>query len=295
VFGTQERGVPKPVAQKYIYSDLTWPEVNEAVALRKVVLLPVGSTEQHGPHLPLDVDNLIANSVCLEAGRRAPEKILVAPQIPYGYNVHGMDYPGTLHVAYDHFIDFCVDICKSFAYHGFKRVVIVNGHGGNTALLEVVARKTILETDALVASFMWWNMLQVDPNFIASVRESRFPGGTGHACEIETSMYLQLAGEKVQMDKAKDHIAWYNAQGATGFQWGDAFGSGPVNVIEWTSTFVDEGVFGQPTLATAEKGRRMLEEATTQLVRFVEEFQNRAPRQRIEHHRQPPTSPLPKV
>ena len=68
-------------ARKYLYADLTWPEVNDAVELKKVILLPIGSTEQHGPHLPLDVDNLIATNVCLEAARRAPETILIAPTI----------------------------------------------------------------------------------------------------------------------------------------------------------------------------------------------------------------------
>ena len=285
----------KSVAEKYVYSDLTWPEVNEAVKMKKVILLPVGSTEQHGPHLPLDVDNLLATSICLEAGRRAPQKILVAPSIPYGYNINAMDYPGTLHVAYDHFVEYCADVCKSFAYHGFKRVVIVNGHGGNTALLEVVGRKTVMETDALVASFMWWNMLRVNPDFVDSFRESVFPGGSGHACEIETSAYLCLASDKVQMDRAKDYIAWYNQKGATGFQWADAFGSGPVSLVEWTSTFVEEGVFGQPTLATAEKGQRIIEEAVSRLVQFVEEFQDRVPRPRVDHHALPTTSPLPKV
>ena len=81
-------------SEKYLYADLTWPEVNTAVSQGKVILMPVGSTEQHGPHLPLDVDNLIVSSLCLEAGRRSPDKILVAPAIPYGYNIHAMDYPG---------------------------------------------------------------------------------------------------------------------------------------------------------------------------------------------------------
>lgn len=69
---------PQPLAAKYVYGDLAWPDVNQAVELLKVILLPIGSTEQHGPHLPLDVD-LISNSVCMEAGRRVPELVLVAP------------------------------------------------------------------------------------------------------------------------------------------------------------------------------------------------------------------------
>ncbi len=282
------------VAQKYLYADLTWQEINEAVAMEKVILLPIGSTEQHGPHLPLDVDNFLASSVCLEAGKRAPEKILVAPNIPYGFNIHAMDFPGTIHVAYDHFLEYCLDVCKSFAYHGFKRIVIVDGHGSNEHLLEFVGRRTILETDALVATFMWWNLLRTDPKFISTFRESVFPGGAAHACEVETSMYMHLDEAKVQKDKIEDNIAWYNKNGATGFQWVDAFGGGPVAVVEWTSTYTPNGVMGQPSLATAEKGKRIFEEAVTRLVQFTEEFQKRSRRPRVDHHTQPPTSPLPK-
>jgi creatinine amidohydrolase len=285
----------QPVAEKFIYADLTWPEVNQAVEMGKVILLPVGSTEQHGRHLPLDVDNLICSKVCLEAGRRAPDKILVAPNIPYGFNIHAMDFPGTIHVAYDHFIDYCLDVCKSFAYHGFKRIIIVDGHGSNEPLLGFVGRRVILETDALVAAFMWWNLLRTDPNFIPSFRESVFPGGCAHSCEIETSMYLHLDGSKVQTDKIEDNIAWYNTQGATGFQWVDAFGSGPVSVVEWTSTYTPNGVMGQPSLATAEKGKRIFEEAVKRLIQFTLEFQGRPPRPRVDHHTIPPTSPLPKA
>lgn len=283
------------VAEKYVYSDLTWPEVNEAVSMNKVILLPVGTTEQHGPHLPLDVDNVIARELCLEAGRRAPEKILVAPLIPYGFNIHAMDFPGTLHVAYDHFVEFCLDVCKSFSYHGFKRIIIVNGHGSNTQLVEFAGRRTILETDALVASFMWWSLLRVDPDFINSFRESVFPGGAGHAGEVETSVYLHLFGEKVQMDKAEDEIVWYNKKGATGYQWGDAFGAGPVTIVEWASTFMKKGVFGQPSLATAEKGKKIFEEAVKRLIEFTTEFQQRPLRPRVDHHDKPPTSSLPEA
>ncbi len=287
--------MPQPVACQYIYADLTWPEVNEAVELGKVILLPVGTVEQHGQHLPLDVDNLLSTSVCLEAGRRAPEQILVAPSIPYGFNIHAMDFPGTIHVAYDHFVEYCLDVVKSFAYHGFKRIAIVDGHGSNEPLLGFVGRRAILETDAVVASFMWWNLLRTDPRFVPSFRESVFPGGCAHSCEVETSMYLHLNGSKVHTDKIQDHIAWYNAQGATGFQWVDAFGSGPVSIVDWTSTYTPNGVMGQPSLATAEKGKRIFEEAVTRLVQFAREFQKRERPPRVDHHTVPPTSPLPEA
>jgi creatinine amidohydrolase len=263
------------------------------VQLQKVILLPVGSTEQHGQHLPLDVDNLLPTSICLEAGRRAPDKILVAPTIPYGFQIHGMDFPGTIHVASQHFIDYCVDVCKSFAYHGFKRIAIVDGHGSNEHLLELVGRRATLDTQALVATFLWVNLLNVDPDFIASFRQSVYPGGCAHACELETSVYLHLAGDKVQMEKAQDHIPWMDEPGASTFHQVDLSGGSIVRLVEWTSTMTPNGVMGQPSLATAEKGRRIFEEAVTQMVRFVAEFQARPAHPRVDHHARPPTGPLP--
>jgi creatinine amidohydrolase len=80
------------------YNKLTWPEMNDAIELGKVVILPTGSTEQHGAHLPLDTDLFLVESVCRELGRRAPDKVLVLPGIPYGLNMHHFDFPGTIHV-----------------------------------------------------------------------------------------------------------------------------------------------------------------------------------------------------
>ena len=79
------------------YNRLTWPEMNDAIELEKVVLLPTGSTEQHGPHLPLDTDLFLVESVCRELARGAPDKVLVLPGIPYGLNMHHFDFPGTIH------------------------------------------------------------------------------------------------------------------------------------------------------------------------------------------------------
>ncbi len=106
------------VATEYRFNRLTWPEMNEAIAMQKVVLLPTGSTEQHGPHLPLETDVFLAEAVCLEAGRRAPDRILVLPPISYGLNMHHIDFPGTLHIEPEVFIAFCLNITKSVAYHG---------------------------------------------------------------------------------------------------------------------------------------------------------------------------------
>ena len=86
---------------EYRYNRLTWPEMNDAIAAQKLVILPTASTEQHGQHLPLDVDTFLCESVCLEVGRRAADQVLVLPPIAYGLNLHHIDFPGTIHIEPD--------------------------------------------------------------------------------------------------------------------------------------------------------------------------------------------------
>ena len=125
---------------EFRYNRLTWPEVNEAVAAKKLVILPTGSTEQHGRHLPLDVDLFLCESVCLEVGRRAAGRVLILPPIPFGLNLHHIDFPGTIHIEPETFIAFCLNVTKSLAYHGFEKILLVNGHGSNSPLIDLTAQ-----------------------------------------------------------------------------------------------------------------------------------------------------------
>lgn len=292
---TNHSGRPT-VAQQHLYAKLTWPELAQAAEMGKVIVFPIGSTEQHGHHLPIDVDNVLCSNIALEAGRRAPEQILVAPLLPYGFNVHAFDFPGTLHAPRSPFIDYVVDVCKSFSYHGFKRIVLFDGHGSNMPPLNLAARRIALETDAHCACLIWPTLLRVDPDHMQTWRESRIPGGCAHACELETSAYLHFAPERVQMDKAEDNIAWYNLPENSRFGGVDILGGGGVmNVTEWTSTYTPQGVMGQATLATAEKGRIVVDESANQLIRFVEKFRRWSEPERRDHHTRPPSGPLPGV
>jgi creatinine amidohydrolase len=282
------------VSEQYLYAKMTWPELRTAADMGKVIVLPVSSTEQHGYHLPLDVDTVLSTNTALEAARRAPEKMLIAPSIPYGFNVHAFDFPGTLHVPRNPFIDYLVDVCKSFSYHGFKRIILHNGHGSNMPLLTNVARRVSLETDALCACVMWTALLTVDPEHRHQWRESRIPGGCAHACELETSAYLYFYPERVQMEKAEDNISWYNYLDQSRFGAADLMlGGGIMKVVEWTSTYSPQGVMGQATLGTAEKGKIIVEEAAARLIQFVELFKEWPQPARQDHHTTPPTSPLP--
>ncbi len=273
---------------KIYYDELTWPEINEAVRAKKVVLLPIGSTEQHGHHLPLDTDNFLARGVCTEAARRAGREVLVMPTIPYGYNEHAQDFPGTIHVHYDHFIEYCLDVCKSVAYAGFERILLVDGHGSNEHLCEFIARRATLETDALVASTMWTN-LAVEA--FEAVRESG-PGGAAHACELETSAYLYLDASRVQRDKAQDHYGGAAGQEGSRFLGVDLTkGWAPVKLVRWTSSATPTGVSGAPTLATREKGQALIDGAAENLVAFIREFKAMSKGQRVDHRAARPDLP----
>lgn len=284
--------MPSRAREEFRYEKLTWPEINDAVEMGKVCVVPCGAVEQHGPHLPLDVDLVCPVGVAHGAGREIPESLLVLPVVAYGYTGHVMDFPGTINTHYEHFMHQVLDITKSLAYHGFKKIVLLNGHGSNWPNLDLVARRTNLETDAECVPICWWNLLTVDRDFLPGWRESPFPGGCAHACELETSMYLYLDGDNVRKDLIRNGTISFNAEESP-FQWVDLFAAGPATVVSWTSSYSETGVLGAAELATEEKGRRAYEEAVRQLVRFVQWFRTRPKDERRDLHRRPPTIPMP--
>lgn len=277
---------------EYRYEKLTWPEINDAVDLGKVCIVPCGAVEQHGPHLPLDVDLVCPLGVAHGAGQAAPEDILVLPIVSYGYTGHVMDFPGTINCHYEHFMRMVLDVTKSLAYHGFKKIILLNGHGSNMPNLNLVARRANLETDAECVLTGWWELLAVDPEFLPNWRESKFPGGIAHACELETSMYLYLDEENVRKDKIKNGTISFNEDDSP-FNYVDLYAQGPGTVVSWTSSYSESGVLGEAELATKEKGKQACDEAVKQLVRYVQYFKDRPKDQRKELHRTPPTMPIP--
>lgn len=279
-------------ATEYRYEKLTWPEINDAIDMQKVCIVPCGSVEQHGHHLPLDVDIVCPQSIAYGAGQLAPDKILVLPTVAYGYTGHVMDFPGTINNHYPDFINLVLNITKSLAYHGFKKIMLLNGHGSNMPNLDLVARRTNLETDAECILSAWWNLLTVDKAFLPKWRDGKNPGSCGHACELETSLYLYVDRAGVREDLTKDEWASFNHEDDP-FNWVDLFAAGPATLISWTSSYTESGVIGNPELATPEKGKEAYEEAVKQLVRFVHWFQARPLDPRRDHHRTPPTMPMP--
>lgn len=281
-----------PNAAPYLYAKLTWPEINDAVAAKKVCIVPIGSIEQHGPHLPLDVDCVCPTGVAMHAAELVPDKVLILPTIPHGYTGHVMDYPGTINHHYQHFIESTLDVVKSLAYHGFKKIILLNGHGSNMPNLDLVARRANLETDAECVLCGWWNLLSIDKDWLTNYRESYFPGGCAHACELETSVYMYLDPDNVRTDLIADGRISFNEEGSV-FHWIDLLAAGPAPLTSWTSSYSESGVLGAADLASSEKGKAAVEECARQLARLVNEFGSRPKAAHTSYHIVAPTMPIP--
>lgn len=281
------------VRRQHRYELLTWPEINEAIRQEKVIVLPVGSTEQHGHHLPLDVDAKLVTAVALAAGERSPADMLVLPSVAYGYCHHVMDFPGTINISPTTFVNFLLDVTRSVAYHGFKKIIIINGHGSNHPLVEQVGRQTILQTDATCCTLSWWQLVAAKWN--AEIRESGV-GGCAHACELETSMYWHLDPDGVRQDRIKGALPDYVTiiPGGAEWSWIDlTMGAGTAGIIGWTSSYSETGAIGAPELATEEKGSLVFNHAVERLVALVQWVRARPPEPRREQHAMPPTFMLP--
>jgi creatinine amidohydrolase len=266
---------------KYRYEELTWPEMREAIARQPVVLLPFGTVEDHGPHLPINTDNVIVEAICLEAARRAPEDVLAMPVVAYGLDEHHMDFPGTVSVDVHTLIAYVADVAISVARHGFTHVLIVNGHGSNAPIADLAARRVVLET-GIICGAMSPNAA-IDPTLaepVFSEMRRSAPGGVAHAGEYETAMMLHLRPDLVQMDQAVresgqiklEHFNWDHPEPSI-LAWQD-----------WWSRMSESGVCGDPTVATAEFGRALFETTVENLRRFVREFRTIPLRPRRDLH-----------
>jgi creatinine amidohydrolase len=282
---------PRPsVLEQYRYDHLTWPEIDEAATLKKTIVLPIAAIQQQGPHLPVDADELIVTSLALEAGRRHPADILVAPTINYSYCREAMDFPGTVSVAAKTFMDYSVAVAKGFAYHGFDHILLLNGFAANDNLVEFVGRQINLETQSLCASLTWTRLLKIDPAFNPGWREASYPGDS-HAGELATSLYLALEPGSVDLGHITDYLPPPEPIERYAFE--DAFGAGAVYLPGWASARSPTGVRGQPSKASAEKGRQIFAEAVGQLLAVLAEFRERPKRHPIDHHTVAPLGALP--
>ena len=247
-----------------LWQDLTWPELGEYAQANAVVIVPVGAIEQHGPHLPVSTDITSAYEVARRAAGTITEfPVLVAPPIWWGVSSHHMGYPGTISLSADTFIDLMCDVCRSISVHGFRRILILNGHGGNAEMIAVSAQK-LSEQGVFVAAATYFAMI-VDE--LRAIGESEI-GGMSHACEMETSLLLVLCPELVHMDRAVSEMrsAWTSF-----FSW-DMRDPKPVYYAYDMKRDSQHGVIGDPTLATKAKGEQILSAAVDKVASFLREY-----------------------
>lgn len=252
-----------------LYGRLTWPEVRRVVEEDRVCLIPAGTLEDHGPHLPIDADTRIATEICRRTAEEAPDDVVLLPPVTHGYTPHHMDFPGPITIGWDTFVRYCVDIGTSLAHHGFKRILFLNGHGSNIPLLDVAARLVGLQHPDVLAASTFYLSSEEGLRLVEEVRESG-RGGMGHACELETSIYLALDPGAVLMDRAVDESSFPEGPHAW-MDWSD----GPLKLMPWWSAISRTGVHGEPTKATAEKGRILLDAAVKECVEFVRELREK--------------------
>jgi creatinine amidohydrolase len=264
------------------YERLTWPEVRRAASEDRVALIPVGTLEDHGPHLPLDTDLRIIGEICGQAAQEAPDDIVLLPAIPHGYDPHHMDFPGPISIGWETFTNYCKDVGVSLAHHGFRRMLYLNGHGSNQNLVEMAARLVNVECPGTLAAAAFYLSSAEGLAVVAGARESEL-GGMAHACELETSIYLAIDPDAVDMDLAVDEQSFPAGEHAW-FDWSD----GSLRLMPWWSSFSRTGVQGSPTLATVEKGRTFLGAAVKECVSYVREL-----RAKPLPERRPPLERLP--
>jgi creatinine amidohydrolase len=224
-------------------AELTWMDV-EALSRETVVLIPTGSLEQHGPHLPLFTDSLIVTAVAQGVEANLPDQVLLTPTLWLGASGHHLKFPGSLSADFDTYIGAITSVVASLLPHGFHRFYVLNGHGGNSSPNDVAMRKLkALHPDATFAHSGYFAFCEAK---IAETLEGALKG-MRHACEAEASLMMHLHPRLVRKEKLRD----------------DGLVSepplrGPVHHFD---EITEQGSFGYATLATAEKGRKIFEAA----------------------------------
>ena len=251
---------PMDTVDSFLWGSLTWPEAEKYLEKMDVAILPVGSIEQHGPHLPLDTDSFDAGYLASQVAAACSEpKPLVLPLVSYGVSYHHEGFKGTISINNDTLSKLVYEIGMSLARNGIKKIVIINGHGGNTPSLNFAAQ--MINRDAQI-------FVCVDSGDTSDVDIYRLvetPNDV-HAGEFETSTSLAVRPHLVRTPLAGKSIPefssrYLNFTSKRGISW-----------YAYTKKLSESGVMGDPSKATAKKGKKMWQIMIAHLVTFVEDL-----------------------
>jgi len=238
--------------------EMTWPDVQELLKRTKMILVPTGSIEQHGPHLPLYSDVVAPLEVSILVAKQLGT--VVAPPVRPGVSAHHMPFPGTITLQAQTFIAVVKDYARSLVAHGFDPVIFINGHGGNTSALSIATAESRVELSPMkVLSFNWWDFIPKELG-----KGISFEDGF-HANAQETSWTHYLRPEQVKIERAKREMP----QASEAIKMSEGF---------YTSTFrtfkdvTSSGILGDATKADSEWGKNMIEGAARNITKAIEDF-----------------------
>ena len=255
------------------WADLTTREFAQLDPVRTIAVLPVAATEQHGPHLPLSVDTVLADGVVAAALPHLPPdlNVLFLPTQAVGLSPEHMQFPGTLTLKAETVIQLWTQLGESVARAGVKKLVLLNSHGGQVGLMDIVARDLRARLGLLVYSVNWFNLPLLDAqgkdvNAQFSTEEHRF--GI-HAGEIETSMMLALNPGRVQMAQAQN----FHSTSKDRAEKFSILGNGKSAKLGWQmQDYNPAGAVGNAAAATAAKGQAVVDAAGRSLAELLAEI-----------------------
>jgi creatinine amidohydrolase len=252
-----------------------WPDLSTLG--KRSYVVPLGSLEQHGPHLPLFTDSLIISQIAERVEELRSDKIVLLPTQWLGHSPHHRRF-GCVSLDLHPYVELVRGICRSLIGIGARKILLLNGHGGNDIPCKAAQRELKSEfaalTDLYIVYAAYWALAAEQ---FTAIRSSP-PGGLGHACEMETSVLLAKAPELVDMQKAKRG----GPSPETGYRTLDALKPLPFSLINEFDEISENGVIGMPEFATADKGSRFLEaaaQATVSLIDEMERWDFQGPRQ----------------
>lgn len=235
-----------------VLADSTWKDV-DAFSREAVVVIPTGSLEQHGPHLPLFTDSILATAVATELEKRLPSKVLLTPCLWLGASGHHLKFSGTLSASMSAYMGAIQSVVESLVPHGFRKFYVVNGHGGNNEPNGVALRELKAKYPNLTFGHSGYYAFAEEAT--KNVLEGNFKT-IRHACEAEVSLMLHIRPDLVRKDLIRND--------------GLAPEKQLRGVIHHFDEMTEEGSLGSATLATAEKGRRIYEAAIQGLREEIE-------------------------
>ena len=254
------------------WADLTtrdFAQLRTVGAVEEVVaVLPVAAIEQHGPHLPLSVDTTLVEGIVTAALPELPEDlpVLFLPTQQVGRSIEHIRFPGTLTLSAETIIRLWTEIGESVARAGVRKLVLFNSHGGQVSVMDIVARDLRSRSELMVFSVNWFNLpLGEEVDGLFTQEENRF--GI-HAGDVETSMMLALRPQSVDMEQARE----FRSTSQDRAEQFDILGNGRSAKLGWQmQDYNPMGAAGDATLATADKGRAVVEAAGRQLALLLQE------------------------